>query len=95
MSGFEVNIFRDGELPVQDGSRLYGMVNQYGEELAEVAQKDFERARLTAEKFQLLEARIFTRLTIVRNVLGGQSADANGFGNRNFAPNPPFVRRQQ
>jgi hypothetical protein len=93
LSGFELNIFRDGELPLQDGSRLSGTVNQYAEALAQLAKNDFERAQLTAEKFQLLEARIFTRLAIARGVLGGQ-ANSSG-GNRGFGPNAPFARRPE
>jgi hypothetical protein len=95
LSGFELNIFRDGELPLQDGSRLSGTVNQYAEELAQLAKNDFERAQLTAEKFQLLEARIFTRLAIARGVLGGQASTNTNFGNRGFGPNAPFARRPQ
>jgi hypothetical protein len=95
LSGFEVNIFRDGELPLQDGSRLSRMVNQYAEELASLAKHDFDRAQMTADRFQLLEARIFTRLAIARGVLGGQPANTNRFGNRDFSPNMPFTRRQQ
>ncbi len=95
LSGFEVNIFRDGELPLQDGSRLAQMVNLYAEELASLAKKDFERAQMTADKFQLPEARILTRLAIARFVLGGQPANNSRFGNRDFDPNRPFTRRQQ
>jgi hypothetical protein len=95
LSGFEVNIFRDGELPLQDGSRLSQMVNQYAEQLASLAKHDFERAQMTADKFQLPEARLFTRLAIARGLLGGQAVNNNRFGNRDFGPNMPFTRRQQ
>jgi hypothetical protein len=95
LSGFDVNIFKDGELPLQEGSRLASMVTEYGEQLAELAKADFERARVTADKFQLLEARIFTRLTIARQLLGGKEASGNiRLGNRRGNANPPPVRRQ-
>lgn len=95
LSGFEVNIFRDGELPLQSDSRLSQMVNQYAEQLASLAKNDFERAQMTGDKFQLSEARIFTRLAIARGLLGGQASTTNRFGNRDFGPNMPFTRRQQ
>jgi hypothetical protein len=96
LSGFDVNIFREGELPLQEGSRLSGMVNQYAQELATLAKSDFERAQMTAERFQLSEARIFTRLAIVRGVLGTQAIPGNNsFGNRGNGQNAPFGRRPQ
>lgn len=92
LSGFDVTIFREGELPFQDGSRLSGMVNQYAQQLASLAKSDFERAQMTAERFQLPEARIFTRLAIVQSVLGTQPVPgSNGFGNRGGGQ--PFGRR--
>lgn len=94
LSGFDVNIFKEGELPLQEGSRLSGMVNQYAQELATLARSDFERAQMTAERFQLPEARIFTRLAIVRGVLGApEGPNNNRFGNRGDAQNAPFQRR--
>lgn len=74
LSGFDVNIFKNGELPLQESSRLSNMVNQYAQQLAALAKSDFERAQMTAERFQLPEARIFTRLAIVRGVLGAQDS---------------------
>jgi hypothetical protein len=89
LSGFEVNIFKDGELPLQGGSDLGNMVAQYGQELATLAKIDFERAQTAANKFQLAEPRILVQLSIVRNVLGvPQIAPINngpgggGFGRR-------------
>ncbi len=95
LSGFELNIFRDGELPLQDGSRLSNTVNQIAEEIAALAKNDFDRAQITADKFQLTEARILTRLAIARGVLGGQALPSNNnrFGNRGFGPNAPFRRQ--
>lgn len=101
LSGFEVNIFRDGELPVEEGNSLTTMIIRYGQVLASLAKTDFERAQITADGFQLPEARIIARLSIVRGVLGVPSVGAgdNGFGGpfgggRGFGPNPGFRRQQ-
>jgi len=96
LSGFEVNVFKDGELPLQGGSRLSSTVIKYAQEVAELAKGDFERAQTAADKFQLPEPRIFARLSIVQSVLGVQPLNSpdNGFG-RGFGPNAPFMRRQQ
>jgi len=78
LSGFEVNIFRDGELPLQGGGSLPGIVMRYGAELATLAKTDFERAQLMTERFQPAEPRIIARLAMVRGVLG-----VDPFGSRN------------
>jgi hypothetical protein len=81
LNGFEVNIFREGELPLEGGSGLGDMVSRYGQELATLAKVDFARAENSANKFQLPESRLFAQLSIVRRVLGvPQAAPAdNGF----------------
>lgn len=81
LSGFEVNIFREGELPLKGGGSLTGLVVRYGAELASLARIDFERAQLMTERFQLAEPRVLARLTMVRAVLGLPIEPANrGFG---------------
>jgi hypothetical protein len=82
LNGFEVNIFKDGELPLGGGSGLGDMVSAYGQELATLAKIDFARAESSANRFQLAEPRLLSQLAIVRNVLGvPQVAPANnGFG---------------
>jgi len=88
LSGFEVDIFKDGELVLGSNSRLGDMVSRYGQELAQLAKLDFARAENSANKFQLPEPRLFSQLAIVRNVLGvPQAAPVNngfrgGFGRR-------------
>ena len=44
LSGFEVDIFKDGELPLKRGSTLSSVITRYGEELGTLAKSDFERA---------------------------------------------------
>jgi hypothetical protein len=88
LSGFEVNVFKDGEMPIDPSNSLTNMVNRYGQEFSSLARLDFERAEASANKFQLPEARLITRLAIVRSILGTQGGFFNGFINRGFAPVP-------
>jgi hypothetical protein len=69
LSGFEVNMFRDGEMAIQGGNGLTNMVNRFGQELALLAKSDFERSDTLAGRFQFPEARIMTRLSIVQGLL--------------------------
>jgi hypothetical protein len=69
LSGFEVNVFRDGEIPMQGGGRLSDMVRQYGQEIGYLAKNDFERSQALTNRFQYPESRIVARLAIVRALL--------------------------
>lgn len=81
LSGFEVTVFRDGEMPLEPGNTLTSMVGRYGQQIAALATKDFDRAETAANKFQLTEPRLMARLAIVRSVLGGsQFGTMNSFG---------------
>jgi hypothetical protein len=73
LSGFEINMFRDGEMALQDGNGLTRIINQYGRELAVLARSDFERAETLAGRFQVPESRIMTRLSIVQGLLSDSS----------------------
>lgn len=70
LNGFEIQVFRDGELPLQGGSALGNMVSRYGQELAALARVDFDRARTTADRFQFSEPRLLAKLSIVQGALG-------------------------
>jgi hypothetical protein len=70
LSGFEMNMFRDGEMSIQGGNGLTSMINRYGQELAVLARSDFERSETLAGRFQFAEPRIMARLAIVQGVLG-------------------------
>ena len=70
LSGFEINMFRDGEMTIQGGNGLTATLNRYGQELAVLAQNDFERSETLAGRFQFTEPRIMTRLAIVQGLLG-------------------------
>ena len=74
LSGFEMNMFRDGEMTIQGGNGLTNMVNRFGQELAQLAKTDFERSETLAGRFQFTEARIMTRLAIVQGILRVRTA---------------------
>jgi len=77
LSGFEVEVFRDGELPLQNGSELGAMVTRFGYELAALAKLDFDHAKMTADRFQLAEPRLLAKLAIVQLALGGPQNQLN------------------
>lgn len=73
LSGFEINMFRDGEMAIQGGNGLTATINRFGQELAVLARSDFERSEILAGRFQFPEPRIMTRLAIVQGLLGAKS----------------------
>jgi hypothetical protein len=77
LSGFETNVFRDGELPLQGGSTLTNTVNRYGQAIAALAREDFERSETLAGRFQFPESRIVARLAIVQGLLGIKTRQQN------------------
>jgi hypothetical protein len=94
LSGFEVNIFRDGEMTVnQGGSGLGSTISMYGQELALLAKIDFGRSETLAGRFQFTEPRIMARLAIVQGALGQlaitqQNPNVFGGGRGNFVFRP-------
>ena len=85
LSGFEINMFRDGEMAIQGGNGLTATLNRYGQELAVLAKTDFERSETLTGRFQFTEPRIMTRLAIVQGLLnvkpvsGGPRIITGGF----------------
>ena len=69
LSGFEINMFRDGEMSLQGGNGLTSTVSRYGQELAVLARNDFERSDGLAGRFQFTEPRIMVRLAMVQGLL--------------------------
>ena len=78
LNGFEVSLFRDGEMSMQGGSGLTNMVNRFGQELAQLAVSDLERSETLAGRFQFAEPRIMTRLAIVQGLLGVRPSFSTG-----------------
>jgi ribosomal protein L20 len=74
LNGFEVDIFKNGEMSSRSDSDLVGMVLRFSGELGSLSKVDFDGAHLTADKFQLPEARMTARLAIVQSVMGVQPA---------------------
>jgi len=91
LNGFEVRIFKEGELSLKADSDLVGMVARFGQELAALAKVDFEHAHLTADRFQMLEPRLNAKLSIVQSILGTQPPGT--FNNRRGQNNFQFVMR--
>jgi hypothetical protein len=77
LNGFEIDIYKEGELSLRTDNDLVAMVARYGQELAALAKIDFEHARMTADRFQLTEPRLNAKLSIVQNILGVQPAVNN------------------
>ncbi len=94
LSGFEVNVFKEGELPLDARNNLSSMVSRYGQALGVLAKIDFDRAQTLANRFQLTEPRILARLSIVQGLLGNQPRD-QGVNTylRGGGPNT-FIRQQ-
>jgi len=88
LSGFEVNVFRDGELPLEGRNNLIGMIGRYGDALAVLAKSDFDRAQSLANRFQFTESRILARMSIVQALLGNSQNDSTSpnYNFRNFGP---------
>jgi len=89
LSGFEVSVFRDGEMTMSNlgggGNGLTVTVNRYGQELAFLSKIDFGRAETLAGRFQFTESRIMARMAIVQGALGVQPNQPN-INFRNFGP---------
>jgi hypothetical protein len=77
LSGFEMNMFRDGEMAIQNGNGLTSTINRFGQELALLARSDFERSEALAGRFQFPEARIMARMAIVQGLLGTRPVSGN------------------
>lgn len=87
LSGFEVNVFQDGELPLEGRNGLSNMVTRYGHVLGLLATSDFDQSQTLANRFQLSESRIVARLSIVRSMLGkepGLRSRGSRFGQNTF-----------
>ena len=91
LSGFEINMFRDGEMAIQNGNGLTSTINRYGQELALLARTDFARSEALAGRFQFPEARIMARMAIVQGLLGARPVSGNV---RTFVGSDRAINRQ-
>jgi hypothetical protein len=92
LNGFEVDMYKEGELSLRTDNDLVGMVARYGQELATLSKVDFDHARITADHFQMIEPRLNAKLSMVQSVLGGQTTVLNN-NNRRGQNNFQFVMR--
>jgi hypothetical protein len=69
LNGFEIRLYKDGEMQLQGGNQLTGIIRSFARELGNIAKLQFDGALATADRFQRSEARIIARLAIVRGVL--------------------------
>ena len=79
LSGFEINMFREGEMSMQAGNGLTSTINRYGQELALLARTDLERSETLAGRFQFAEPRIMARLAIIKGLLGTDPSGSLAF----------------
>lgn len=83
LSGFEVNVFRDGEMPLQGGSALNDTVRRFAQQIGLLAKTDYERAQALANRFQNAEPRVMARLSMAQVLLGNEPP-SNNRNNRRF-----------
>ena len=86
LSGFGPQFFFDGELPLPNGSPISEIATQLGQNLGILSFADFERAKLTADRFVLPEVRFAVNLEIVQQAImpsGIYSPSAAYLNNRN------------
>jgi hypothetical protein len=88
LSGFEVNTFRDGEMPIQGGGGLADIVRRYAQQLGVLAEKDYERAQTLASRFQFAEPRVIARLSMAQVLLGQTPTRFGRTSGRQFAFGP-------
>jgi hypothetical protein len=91
LSGFEVNVFQEGELPLDGRNGLSNMVTRYGQLIGRLAKNDFDQAQTMANRFQFPESRIGARLSIIRSMLGKEDDQRS----RNRFNQNTFIRRTQ
>lgn len=94
LSGFEINMFRDGEMSIQNGNGLTSTINRFGQELAVLARSDFARSETLAGRFQFAEPRIMARMSIVQGLLGVKPASGQRVVFGNIGGGDNFVIRQ-
>ncbi len=70
LAGFDgQQYFKEGEMVLQQGGLFANLFQEYGNTLGSVAQKDFERAKLAAERLQRPEARVTAQLSVAQAAL--------------------------
>jgi hypothetical protein len=76
VDGFEGRRFREGELMAQPSSQVVMQLMQCAGSLSGLARSNFDRARVTADRFQRLELRLAGRMAIAQGILGDRTQGA-------------------
>ena len=89
LDGFDTNYFDEGELLLFRTGQLMMALNRCAESLRALGRADFNRAKASAELFQMTEARLLARLAVAEGVLIDPaekrpvlSSGLGGFGRR-------------
>jgi hypothetical protein len=68
LNGFDIQYFRNGELPFNNGNQLWNLLQQCANELGTLGNKNFDRAKQIALHFQRTEARVMASLLLAKSV---------------------------
>jgi len=69
LDGFGMDFYQDDELNLQNGNTVSNLVNQMSSALGSLAITNFERAKTTTGRFQLLEVRLRVYLDIAQQTI--------------------------
>lgn len=79
LNGFDIQeYFRDGEFLLNSGNSMTTVVQQVCEHLGSLSKKDFDRARLVAERFERVEMRVKAFLSIAQSTLQNDGTGNEG-----------------
>ena len=67
--------FKEGEMIVRGTGLISNMLQSWSKNLKELAREDMDRAKIDCDRFQRVEVRLMTRLSVIRGVLSN-GADA-------------------
>ncbi len=68
MNGFDIQYFKNGELPFNNGNQLWNLLQQCANEIGTLADKNFDRAKQLVLRFQRTEARVMASLLLAKSV---------------------------
>jgi hypothetical protein len=69
LNGFDTQYFRGGEFVINGGNPLNNVAQESAQKLGSLSRKDYDRARLGAERFQRPEMRVMGLLQIAQSLL--------------------------
>jgi hypothetical protein len=69
LNGFDIQYFRDGEFVINGGNPLNMVAQESAQKLGSISRKEYDRAKLAAERFQRREMRVMVLLQIAQVAL--------------------------